>query len=407
MDYIHNSSFRRECPEEWSLENFNLSSIPCPNCDSYRTLEYTDYIKYGLIIVLMTLAIFGNFSVLVAFLFTRTLRQTIDIYLANLAVAGLFFSMCCLPILMAKDVIKPRSTLSPLLCKLDPLAQMSGLTSTVLTLSAISCDRFIAIMFPFHSRVTKQRTQTVITLIWIISILVALPLLFVRKNITVQWSDTVESSCVEIWPGRNDFDEQQSKCVVTFPLKKIYYTFVTIPLFFLPIITMSTAYALIIWKLWITIPPGEHNLANLQVQNRAKRKVIRMVCIVLLVFVCCWAPLQALLLYSTHMHSPTSNGSLPRWLEDWQFLPYLVAYSNSAMNPVIYGGFDRRFRKALGNCINCSNIKPLAARSPGTNTPKTVTDDMNALSMPAGRSNGISSSRLNQRSMSTYKTEIL
>lgn len=123
MNYIHNSSLRRECPEEWSLESFNLSSIPCPNCDSYRTLEYTDYIKYGLIIVLMTLAIFGNFGVLMAFLFTRTLRQTIDIYLANLAVAGLFFSMCCLPILMAKDVIKPRSTLSPLLCKLDPLAQ--------------------------------------------------------------------------------------------------------------------------------------------------------------------------------------------------------------------------------------------------------------------------------------------
>ena len=123
MNFIQNSSLLRECSGEWSLESFNLSAIPCPNCDSYRTLEYTDYIKYGLIIVLMTLAIFGNFSVLMAFLFTRTLRQTIDIYLANLAVAGLFFSMCCLPILLAKDVIKPRSTLSPILCKLDPLAQ--------------------------------------------------------------------------------------------------------------------------------------------------------------------------------------------------------------------------------------------------------------------------------------------
>ena len=44
-------------------------------------------------------------------------------------------------------------------------------------------------------------------------------------------------------------------------------------LFFLPIIVMSIAYALIIGRLWGTKPPGEKMDAALSNQARAKRKV--------------------------------------------------------------------------------------------------------------------------------------
>ncbi|GIY61578.1 g_PROTEIN_RECEP_F1_2 domain-containing protein [Caerostris darwini] len=58
---------------------------------------------------------------------------------------------------------------------------MSCLTASVLTLSAISCDRFIAIIFPLHVRITKQRTSVVISAIWMVSVAVAIPFLVIRK----------------------------------------------------------------------------------------------------------------------------------------------------------------------------------------------------------------------------------
>jgi hypothetical protein len=48
---------------------------------------------------------------------------------------------------------------------------------------------------------------------------------------------------------------------------------VTITLFFLPIVIMSIAYALIIWRLWGSQPPGEKVDAALTNAARAKRKV--------------------------------------------------------------------------------------------------------------------------------------
>lgn len=62
---------------------------------------------------------------------------------------------------------------------------MACLTSSVLTLSAISCDRFVAIMFPLHVRITKQRTSVVITIVWIVSAVVSIPLIIVKKYVVI------------------------------------------------------------------------------------------------------------------------------------------------------------------------------------------------------------------------------
>ncbi|KAH7983357.1 hypothetical protein HPB52_011398 [Rhipicephalus sanguineus] len=61
------------------------------------------------------------------------------------------------------------------------------LTCSVLTLSAISCDRFIAIMFPLqaHVRVTKQRTSAVIAVIWVTSAIISVPLIIFSRLYTV------------------------------------------------------------------------------------------------------------------------------------------------------------------------------------------------------------------------------
>lgn len=63
---------------------------------------------------------------------------------------------------------------------------MTCLTSSVLTLCAISCDRFMAVFRPLEVRTTEKRTGVILTVIWIISMAVALPLLIVKKHIVIE-----------------------------------------------------------------------------------------------------------------------------------------------------------------------------------------------------------------------------
>ena len=94
-----------------------------------------------------------------------------------------------------------------------PPCTVTCLTSSVLTLSAISCDRFIAILYPLQARfrVTKHRTGILIILIWITSAIVSLPFLFMRKLYVIQvredelttFSVLCKSTC---WPVSESFD---------------------------------------------------------------------------------------------------------------------------------------------------------------------------------------------------------
>jgi hypothetical protein len=65
---------------------------------------------------------------------------------------------------------------------------VSCLTSSVLTLTAIACDRFMAVLFPLRVRITQCRAGAVIISIWAISIVVSIPFAVYRKLFEIQVS---------------------------------------------------------------------------------------------------------------------------------------------------------------------------------------------------------------------------
>ncbi|RWS06094.1 hypothetical protein B4U79_04879, partial [Dinothrombium tinctorium] len=44
---------------------------------------------------------------------------------------------------------------------------------------------------------------------------------------------------------------------------------------------------------------------------------------------------------------------LPQWFIQASYCATFLAYSNSALNPVIYGGFNSTFRKAILSVCDC------------------------------------------------------
>lgn len=99
-------------------------------------------------------------------------------------------------------------------------------------------------------------------------------------------------------------------------------------------------------------------------------KVIKMVLVILLVFLICWVPLQILILYAQFSHNSKESGEvfwflniyfyifyidwlalylikLPQWYDHVMFLVYSIAYTNSTLNPLLYGGLNQTYRKTL------------------------------------------------------------
>ncbi|KAF8795013.1 QRFP-like peptide receptor like protein [Argiope bruennichi] len=169
--------------------NFSLYDFP-NNASLTEPLDWEEYVKIVFYVIVLVIALMGNISVILTVALNRSMRTTINLYLVNLAVADLLICMCCMWVPLANSITKPLYSLGGFICKLNPFAQMTCLTASVLTLSAISCDRFIAIIFPLHVRITKQRTSVVISIIWLVSLAVAIPFLIIRKYKTYQINET-------------------------------------------------------------------------------------------------------------------------------------------------------------------------------------------------------------------------
>jgi len=68
-------------------------------------------------------------------------------------------------------------------------------------------------------------------------------------------------------------DPVTKQWTVTHPLRTAYYSFISAVLFFLPIIVMTVAYVLIIWKLWSSKRPGEALGPELKTYDNVKKRV--------------------------------------------------------------------------------------------------------------------------------------
>lgn len=319
----------------------------------WKKIYYVDYLKIMAYVIIIVGGLLGNVSAILTVALNRSMRTTINFYVANLAVADAMICIICMLPHAITSMTRNIYILGEFMCKFNPFTQMTCLTSSVLTLSAISCDRFMAIMFPLRVRITKQRTSVVITIIWIVSVIVSVPFLIVKKYVVIEWQNFMDTKCTELWPLEMYYEESVSQCITYEPLRIIYYVVVCVTLFFLPVLIMMTAYSLILWRLSKAEVPGEQHAANVNVHSRARKKVNKMVFVVLVAFIICWTPLQANILYSAVGHVVEIDGALPEWYTDFQWFCYYFAYANSFMNPIIYGGFNKTFREGFCIVLRC------------------------------------------------------
>ncbi|XP_050677204.1 RYamide receptor [Leptidea sinapis] len=178
-----------------------------------------------------------------------------------------------------------------------------------------------------EARITRAVAPKLIALSWIISMLLSLPWIIKREFKERQWKNFLEMYCVE------DIN-----------FLEIYWHFIIIMIVWLPLGVMIVTYGAILWRLeW-----SARELASRgggQTISRAKGKAMRITAFVLLAAVVCRLPYTVLVYWRNNM--PRSINAVEGAYEIVWFTANFLLYLNCAINPLIYGFTNTRFRNAM------------------------------------------------------------
>lgn len=332
--------------ETFSFPDFDTRQMDYPmNITSVPVGEAA--VKITVYTLLILISLIGNTLIVLVVLKNKRMQTTTNYFLVNLAVSDLVVSLSCSWVNLVEDLTEGW-VLGAFFCPFNSFAQVTSLVSSILSLTLVACDRFFGIVFAMKAHIIERKAKPVIIAVWVISVAVASPLLVYRRVHERYWKNHVERWCddsdwsIDSGDGESHFHK---------PSRVAYWTFVSVILFFIPIIAMIGAYCGIIKTLWSTKIPGERVYKENLVQNKMKRKVIVMLIAILAVFALCWCPLQITILYSEYRGNHTEP--LKEWYIHFKFTAMLLAFSNSAFNPLIYAGFNENFRKGLLNLLGC------------------------------------------------------
>ncbi|XP_054639047.1 galanin receptor type 1 isoform X2 [Dunckerocampus dactyliophorus] len=281
---------------------------------------------FGLIFVL---GVLGNSIVITVLAKSKPgkPRSTTNIFILNLSIADLSYLIFCIPF-QSTIYMMPTWVLGAFICKFIHYFFTVSMLVSIFTLSAMSVDRYVAIVHSRKSstiRVAKHAFIGVV-IIWILSLTMAAPIMYYQnifhggENLTFCW---------EVWPDQNQ--------------KKVYVVCTFVFGYVLPLLLISFCYS----------------------------KTAQTVLVVVVVFCLSWLPHHVVHLWAEFGTFPLNQASFVL-----RVVAHCLAYSNSSVNPVIYAFLSENFRKAYKQVFKCqistedpplNDIKEMRSLPPSTN----------------------------------------
>lgn len=210
------------------------------------------------------------------------------------------------------------------------------------------CFRYIAIVFPLKAHILCTRRHTMITMVivWFVAIGFGVPTTIFVTVVPVGLNATI-CFCRLVFP------EPDTKRDMFFIFKYVE----SVTFYFLPLLIQLICYIIIGKHLFLSVEALHSNLTNkgharddngrLREAIKTRRGVVKMLIASVTIYFLSYSPHQVLLIYNTVSNIQFSAG--------WVFLVFvtILAYVNSAANPVIYCIFSQNFRNNFARIIFC------------------------------------------------------
>lgn len=215
-------------------------------------------ILYGTISLLTVL---GNALVILVILKNKSMRTVTNFYIANLSCADVLIGVLGIPFQFQAALLQ-RWDLPHFLCPVAPFVKELTVNVSILTLAVVSLDRYRAVIHPLKPRCSRKVANIIMALVWLFSLVAALPAAVVFRVIFVAQTDGVKAFCYPNFPTLLGVD-----------LGPPYRLGLVIVQYFFPLLIICYAYICIIHRIWLTKAPGHAVDSRDQIMNRNKRKV--------------------------------------------------------------------------------------------------------------------------------------
>lgn len=229
--------------------------------------------------VLFTVGVVGNVMTILVVSRYRDMRTTTNLYLCSMAVSDLFIFFC-MPLDLYRMWRYRPWRFGDALCKMFQFVSESCTYSTILCITALSVERYLAICFPLRAKalVTRRRVRALILLLWTVSLLSAGPV-FLMVGVE-QDSMPLSNLTFEVnesgWPleAVDTRECRMTHYAVESGLMEAMVWLSSV-FFFMPVFCLTVLYGLIGRRLWLRHRETTIN-SRVAYRDKSNRQTIKM-----------------------------------------------------------------------------------------------------------------------------------
>ncbi|CAL8116636.1 unnamed protein product [Orchesella dallaii] len=362
-----------------------IPSLSSPFDDNEHDFNDTlDYIPYSmrpetyivpvLFAIIFIVGVIGNGTLIVIFIKHRSMRNVPNMFIVSLAIGDLLVILFCVPFTSTVYTVDSWPY-GVVVCKFSEFIKDLSQCVSVFTLTALSADRYFAIVDPMRKLTGRRATKiTIISIIgiWTLSVLFALPSAlysYVRVfpeddeleegsgsgNGSVYGEEEGEEEDLDFgrtlqvcYPYPKEFGPVYAQAMVMFHFL-VYYA---VPLFFIATFYIIMARHLVLSTINM---PGEATGQGKQIQ--ARKKVAKMILSFVVIFAICFFPHHLFLLW--FYFYPDAEDSFNDFWNFCRILGFCLSFANSCINPItlycVSGTFRKQFNDHLFCCCRCDD----------------------------------------------------
>ena len=353
---------------------------------STEELDFSDLIdsrgeasRTGVVILaysaIILVSLFGNLLVCQVVVRNKRLHTVTNTFIANLAVSDVLMTCLNIPFNISR-VLLDDWPFGGFMCSVVPYVQVCAVYVSAFTMVAIALDRYQVIVKPLKPRLGPRQGAAIIAVIWLLAAVISLPHAVYNEVVTV-FTFRALSRCQTRYP-RPSRDFRKWLTLLT-----------SLTQYYVPLTITGVAYSIITRKVWSRVVLGAATEEQMVYQARAKRKTIKMLMVVVVLFAICWMPLNLyhLIVDFRVTTSPTRHNSTLFFFCHW------LAMSNVCYNPFIYCWLNEHFRAGALAWFKClarrsSKVHPAieingilvqtSRRRGGDSTPNTMSSSVRA-----------------------------
>ncbi|XP_037099886.1 neuromedin-B receptor [Syngnathus acus] len=293
--------------------------------------------------LIVLVGVLGNVTLVKIFVSTSAMRSVPNIFISSLAAGDLLLLVTCVPV-DALRFFSEEWILGEVACKLLPAVQLTSVGVSVFTLTALSADRYKAIVKPMDIQASGAvlRTCAKAAAIWLLSVLLAVP-------------EAIFSQVVSMQGQRGPENASFLNCV-PYPLSeqthpKVHAVMLFLVYFLFPLSIISVYYYHIARTLVRSARdmPGEVS-EHTKRQMETRKRLAKIVLVFVGLFALCWLPNHVLYLYRSFRYQQMDLSLAHLVLT---LLARILSFSSSCVNPFALYLLSDSFRRHFNSQLRC------------------------------------------------------